>query len=74
MINGELNVDAEQPNGDSYLLSDLTQSSELFKIIVLARLKDFDVLTKLEPAQLESVDKEEWEKFLRLYSIIQMIK
>ena len=72
LLNGELNVEVEQPNRDSYLLSDLTQANELFKLKVLARLKDFDVLSKLEPAQLESIDKEEWEKFLRFFSIIQI--
>ena len=56
-IKGVLNVDTEPPNGDSYLLSDLTQASELFKLVVLARLKDFDVLSKLEPEQLESIYK-----------------
>ena len=74
LLKGELNVEIEQPSGDSYLLSDLTQANELFKLKVLARLKDFDVLSKLEPAQLDSIEREEWEKFLRLYSIIQMIK
>jgi hypothetical protein len=39
---------------------------------ILARLKDFDVLSKLEPAQLEKIDKEEWEKFLRLYLILNV--
>ena len=71
-MNGELNVDTEQPNGDSYLISDLTQSNDLFKVKVFGRLKDFDVLSKLEAAQLENIDKEEWEKFLRLYTLINL--
>ena len=72
LMNGELNVDTEQPNGDSYLISDLTQSNDLFKVKVFGRLKDFDVLSKLEAAQLENIDKEEWEKFLRLYTLINL--
>lgn len=72
LLKGELNVEIEQPNGDSYLLSDLTQANELFKLKVLARLKDFDVLSKLEPQQLSKVNKEEWEIFLRLYSILEL--
>ena len=72
LLKGELNVEIEQPNGDSYLLSDLTQANELFKLKVLARLKDFDVLSKLEPQQLSKINKEEWEIFLRLYSILKL--
>ena len=72
LLKGELNVEIEQPNGDSYLLSDLTQANELFKLKVLARLKDFDVLSKLEPQQLSKIDKEKWEIFLRLYSILKL--
>ena len=72
LLKGELNVEIEQPNGDSYLLSDLTQANELFKLKVLARLKDFDVLSKLEPQQLSKINKEEWEIFLRLYSILEL--
>ena len=72
LLKGELNVEIEQPNGDSYLLSDLTQANELFKLKVLARLKDFDVLSKLEPQQLSKINKEEWEIFLKLYSILEL--
>jgi DEAD/DEAH box helicase domain-containing protein len=72
LLKGELNVEIEQPNGDSYLLSDLTQANELFKLKVLARLKDFDVLSKLEPQQLSKINKQEWEIFLRLYSILKL--
>ena len=72
LLKGELNLEIEQPNGDSYLLSDLTQANELFKLKVLARLKDFDVLSKLEPQQLSKINKEEWEIFLRLYSILKL--
>ena len=72
LLKGELNLEIEQPNGDSYLLSDLTQANELFKLKVLARLKDFDVLSKLEPQQLSKINKQEWEIFLRLYSILKL--
>jgi DEAD/DEAH box helicase domain-containing protein len=73
LINEELNVDTEKPSGDSYLLSDLTQANDLFKLKALARLKDFDVLLKLEPKQSERIDKKEWEVFLRLYSILNIL-
>ena len=72
LLKGKLNIEIEQPNGDSYLLSDLTQANELFKLKVLARLKDFDVLSKLEPQQLSKINKEEWEIFLKLYSILEL--
>ena len=74
LIAGEINIDVEKPNGDSYLLSDLTQANELFKLKVLARLKDFDMLFKLETNQLDSIDRQEWEMFLRLYSILMVLK
>ena len=57
-------VNATEP---SYLLSDLSQANELFKLGISVRLKDFDILSELEVEQLDSIDKEEWEKFLRLY-------
>jgi len=72
LIDGDVNISTERPTADSYLLSDLTESNELFKLVLLARLKDFNVLSKLEPKDLTSIDKPTWEKFLRLYSILNM--
>jgi len=71
-IKGELNVDADPPNGDSYLLSDLTQVNELFKLVVLARLKDFHILSTFKVEKLDSINKETWERFLRIYSLINI--
>ena len=72
LIAGEMNITPEKPTGDSYLLSDLTQANELFRLKLLARLKDYDVLSELKPEQLDSIDKEAWESFLRLYSILNI--
>jgi DEAD/DEAH box helicase domain-containing protein len=68
-VAGELNVDTQKPNGNSYLLSDLTQTNSLYKLRITAKLKDFTSLSKLEVCQLDCIDREEWEQFLRLYSI-----
>jgi DEAD/DEAH box helicase domain-containing protein len=69
LIAGELNVDTQKPDGNSHLLSDLTQVNSLFNLRMTARLKDFTPLSKLEVGQLDCIDRGEWEQFLRLYSI-----
>ena len=73
VLEGEINLDKGKLTGDSYVLSDLTQVKELFGFKSLVRLKDFDVLSKLETVQLASINKEEWEMFLKLYSITGLI-
>lgn len=72
LLEGERTVETEKPSANSYFLSDLTQANELFKLTLFARLKDFNVLSKLEIEQLKSINKEDWERLLRLYSIINL--
>lgn len=73
IIEGNLVVEKENPSGDSYLLSDFTCSYDLFKFTVLTRLKDFNVLSDFNPNQVEKIDKVQWEKFLRLYSVFELV-
>jgi DEAD/DEAH box helicase domain-containing protein len=73
-LNGDFTVESEKTNADSYLLSELTQANELFKLRILGKLKNFNVISKFEIEQLDSIDKVMWERFLRLYSLLKLIK
>jgi DEAD/DEAH box helicase domain-containing protein len=73
-VDGDISIETENINADSYLLSELTQANELFKLRILGKLKNFNVILKFEIEQLDSIDKVIWERFLRLYSLIKLIK
>jgi DEAD/DEAH box helicase domain-containing protein len=73
-VDGDISVETENTNADSYLLSELTQANELFKLRILGKLKNFNVISKFEIEQLDSIDKVMWERFLRLYSLLKLIK
>lgn len=40
----------------------------------LGKLKNFNIVSKFEIEKLDSIDKIMWERFLRLYSLIKLIK
>jgi DEAD/DEAH box helicase domain-containing protein len=73
-VDGDITIETENINAESYLLSDLTQANELFKLRILGKLKNFKVISKFEIEQLDSIDKEIWERFLRLYSVLKIVK
>jgi DEAD/DEAH box helicase domain-containing protein len=73
-VDGEINIETENTCSDSYLLSDLTQANELFKLRILGKLKNFNVVSNFDIEKLDSIDKAIWERFLRLYSLIKLIK
>ena len=61
---------ALNPDGNFYMLSELTTANELFKSRVFVRLKDFNLLSSINVKGLESIDKDVWEEFWRIYCII----
>ncbi|WP_418639544.1 DEAD/DEAH box helicase [Winogradskyella sp.] len=63
-----------KPGPNAYVKSDITEANELFKSRVFVRLKDFDVKSNLVTNELKKVDKTIWEDFLRLYSVLGMLK
>ena len=67
-------VSMTQPGPDAYMKSDLTQANELFKSRVFMRFKDFNVKANIEAYDLKVINKELWEEFLRVYTIIKLIK
>ena len=67
-------VSMTQPGPDGYMKSDLTQANELFKSRIFMRFKDFNVKANIEASDLKVINKELWEEFLRVYTIIKLIK
>lgn len=63
-----------KPGPNVYMKSDLTEANELFKSRVFVRFKDFDVKSNLVVIELKEIDKTIWEQFLRLYSILMVVK
>ncbi|MGH1386699.1 hypothetical protein [Kordia sp.] len=53
--------------------SDVTEATELFSARVFVRFKDFHVKANLTANTLSEIQKNEWETFLQLYSIMGMI-
>lgn len=73
-VNGDISIATESTNGDSYLMSDLTQANELFKLRIMGKLRNFNVISKFQIERLNSIDKTMWERFLRIYSLLKLIK
>ncbi|AXG70814.1 putative ATP-dependent helicase Lhr [Kordia sp. SMS9] len=67
-------IDFIPANENAYMKSDVTNPTELFRASVFVRFKDFQVKANLVPNQLSEIQKNEWEKFLQLYSILGMMK
>lgn len=68
------NINKTNPSGDNFMLSDLTCSNELFKIKVLVRLKDLKLISSIDVEKVDLIEKKIWEEFLRLYSLIKLVK
>jgi DEAD/DEAH box helicase domain-containing protein len=60
------------PDGNFYMLSELTQANELFKSRVFVRLKDFNLLSSLNAEKLSEIKKDVWEEFWRLYCLLKV--
>ncbi len=63
-----------KPGPDGYMRSDATEANELFKSRIFVRIKDFDVKSNIVAVELKEIDKGVWKEFLRLYTIIKLIK
>ena len=58
------------PEGNFYMLSELTTANELFKTRLFVRLKDFKLLTSLSVLPLDKIEKDMWEEFWRMYCVL----
>lgn len=62
------------PGPNVYMKSDITEANELYKSRVFVRFKDFEIKSNLIASELKEIDKAIWEQFLRLYSIVGLLK
>lgn len=69
--NFEFNKDVK-PSPDTYMLSGITMSCELFKTRVMVRMKDLEPSISYKLFKPESVNKQEWEEFLRIYNLLSL--
>jgi len=58
------------PDGNLYMLSELTQSNELFKFRLFIRLKDFNILSSLTISENKEIERDVWEEFWRIYCLL----
>jgi DEAD/DEAH box helicase domain-containing protein len=59
---------------NAYMKSDRTEANELFKSRVFVRFKDFEVQSNLVATEVKEVNKTFWERFLRLYTLLNLFK
>ena len=67
----EFNKDVK-PLPDTYMLSGTTMSCELFKTRVMVRMKDLEPSLSFKLFKPESINKQEWEEFLRVYNLLSL--
>ena len=60
-------------SADSYMLSELSTSNELFSFKSFVKMAGLELKSNLEVKQLDEIEKKVWEEFLRLYSVDGMI-
>jgi len=63
-----------KPGPNAYMKSDITEANELFKSRVFVRFKDFEIKSNLVAKEVKEIDRAIWEEFLRLYTILKIIK
>lgn len=68
----EINLAPPAPN--AYMKSDLTEANELYKSRVFVRFKDFVIKSNLVATDEKEIDKAIWEQFLRLFTILKIVK
>jgi hypothetical protein len=57
-------------SADSYMLSELSTSNELFSFKSFVKMAGLELKSNLEVKQVEEIEKKVWEEFLRLYSVV----
>jgi hypothetical protein len=58
------------PASDSFMLSELSSSNELFSFKSFVKMAGLELKSNLEVKQVEEIEKKVWEEFLRLYSVV----
>lgn len=58
-----------EPTEQCYMLSDLSTANDLFKIRAFSRIKDLQFKAGFKINRLETIDKRDWELFLRYYNL-----
>jgi len=58
------------PTSDSFILSELSSSNELFSFKSFVKMAGLELKSNLEVKQVEEIEKKVWEEFLRLYSVV----
>ena len=62
-----------KPSPDTFMLSGLTTSTELYKSRVMVRMKDLEPSVSFKIYKPENINKQEWEEFLRLYNLLSLL-
>jgi len=62
------------PSASTYMISDLTQSNELFKSRVLVKIGDLSPSVSFLVNEMSDINKVTWENFLRLYSLLSKLR
>ena len=62
------------PSATTYMISDLTQSNELFKSRVLVKIGDLSPSISFTINEMSDINKVTWENFLRLYSLLSKLR
>ena len=57
-------------SADSYMLSELSSSNELFSFKSFVKMAGLELKSNLEVKQVDEIEKKVWEEFLRLYSVV----
>lgn len=73
IFEGNLNVSKTNPSAEAFFLSELTSSNTLFKLSVFVRLRDFKLISKIKIENLSEIEKDDWEKFLKVYSVLGIL-
>ena len=62
-----------KPSPDTFMLSGVTTSTELYKSRIMVRMKDLEPSVSFKIYKPENINKQEWEEFLRLYNMLSLI-
>ena len=61
------------PSATTYMISDLTQSNELYKSRILVKIGDLSPSVSFLVNEMSDINKVTWENFLRLYSLLSKL-
>ncbi|MDB9988894.1 DUF1998 domain-containing protein, partial [Flavobacteriaceae bacterium] len=62
-----------KPSPDTFMLSGVTESTELYKSRIMVRMKDLEPSVSFKIYKPENINKQEWEEFLRLYNLLSLL-